>query len=111
MYKMIMTLAVACAFATLVAVGAEHTNAPTYTDPNNVDDDFAIQGEYSGEIPTEIGPEMWGIQVVALGKGKFMATGYRGGLPGDGGAKREETRSYGGRKGDVVELLAEERNV
>ncbi len=108
MYKITMTLSVACAFATLVAVGAEHTNAPTYTDPNNVDDDFAIQGEYSGEIPTEIGPEMWGIQVVALGKGKFMATGYSGGLPGDGGAKREETRAYGERKGDVVELLAED---
>ena len=105
---MTIALFVACASTTLIAFGAEPTDAPTYTDPNDVDADFAIQGEYSGEIPTEFGPEMWGIQVVALGQGKFMATGYRGGLPGDGGAKREETRAHGERKADVVELLAKD---
>ena len=108
MYKMTIAFFVACASTTLIAFGAEPTDAPTYTDPNDVDADFAIQGEYRGEIPTEFGPEMWGIQVVALGQGKFMATGYRGGLPGDGGTKREETRAYGDRKRNVVELLAED---
>lgn len=40
------------------------------------DPDFALQGEY-------VGPEV-GVQVVALGQGKFQVVTYRGGLPGAG---------------------------
>ena len=63
-----------------VAMGAE--KAPAVTDPGVAakDPDFKIQGEYSGDI----GDQKWGVQVVALGEGKFHAVGYRGGLPGDG---------------------------
>jgi hypothetical protein len=51
-----------------------------YSDPSQTDDDFAIQGEYAGEL----GDNAAGIQVLALGGGKFEAVGYPGGLPGDG---------------------------
>jgi len=44
------------------------------------DPDFAIQGEYVGDIKGE----KHGIQVVALGDRKFQSVGYQGGLPGEG---------------------------
>ena len=50
--------------------------------------DFKIQGEYAGEVrrKTSRGEMTFkgGAQVRALGKGKFLLTVYRGGLPGDG---------------------------
>lgn len=49
-------------------------------DPEKVDADYAIQGEYSGTLEGK----KTGVQVVALGGGKFDAVLYRGGLPGDG---------------------------
>lgn len=63
------------------------------SDPSAVTDpDFSLQGEYSGEMETDEGKQKIGVQVVALGKGRFHAVGYIGGLPGDGwnrGEKRE----------------------
>ena len=45
-----------------------------------MDADFAMQGEYTGKLA---GAKA-GVQVVALGGGKFDVVLYRGGLPGDG---------------------------
>ena len=56
---------------------------PTYTDPGQTDDDFPFQGEYVGMI----GDVKIGLQVIALGKGKFHAVAYHGGLPGAGWQK------------------------
>lgn len=66
------------------------------------DEDFALQGEYVGEIPTKDGKEKFGVQVIALGKGKFQAVGYHGGLPGDGWNKEPVVKSDGERQGDKV---------
>jgi hypothetical protein len=57
---------------------------PAYTDPENTDGDFAYQGEYSGTMSHDGNEQKLGIQVVALGKGRFMAKSFPGGLPGDG---------------------------
>src|SRR5271154_1689347 len=46
--------------------------------------DFAVQGEYAGQILTPEGTRMLGAQVIALGEGKFHARCYFGGLPGAG---------------------------
>jgi hypothetical protein len=68
---------VCCASSVLLA-------GPTYTNPKEVDADYAIQGEYAGELDTPDGKEKFGIQIIAMGKAKFQVVGYHGGLPGDG---------------------------
>ena len=58
--------------------------AKTYTDALEADADFAIQGEYMGEIQVGTGKFALGTQVVALGGGKFRGSSFLGGLPGAG---------------------------
>lgn len=55
-----------------------------YIDPAKVDADFAVQGEYVGELTIEGQQQKVGVQVVAQGDGAFLTVGYVGGLPGDG---------------------------
>jgi hypothetical protein len=57
---------------------------PKYADPKSTDDDFPLQGEYSGTLKSKEGDEKFGVQIVAQGKGEFVVVGYHGGLPGDG---------------------------
>src|SRR5689334_16482423 len=61
------------------------------------DPDFALQGEYAG---TQVG-----VQVVAQGKGEFLAVVYTGGLPGAGWNERDRTEVEEDADG-VKELIA-----
>lgn len=59
------------------------------TDVAQVDDDFALQGEYLGRVTIAGGQlEYAGLQVVALGDGKFEANYLKGGLPAAGWDRR-----------------------
>ena len=63
--------------------------------------DFAIQGEYKGQIEEKA----WGAQVVALGDGKFDLVLYEGGLPGDGWKKGDPRRKVTGATKDGTTLF------
>jgi hypothetical protein len=84
---------VAVAFA-LAAQGAlAAAGSGTLQNATLLDDDFFLQGEYAGSlICAGSGTVTTGLQVVALGAGKFQAVEYAGGLPGngwDGSARRK----------------------
>jgi len=67
--------------------------AKAYIDPAVTDEDFAIQGEYTGQLEGKV----YGVQIWAQGGGKFEAVSYQGGLPGDGwdGDRGSVTRTPG----------------
>src|SRR5262249_47314955 len=76
---------------------------PAITDPAKADADFAVLGEYVGELNGEDGkPVKFGVQVVALGNGRFRALGYKGGLPGDGWDKGKKIEAEGQTKDDAT---------
>lgn len=75
---------------------------PTYTDPDKTDADFPFQGEYVGKVKTGDGDVTLGVQVIALGKGKFHAVGYHGGLPGEGWNKETPHEAEGELKDGAV---------
>jgi hypothetical protein len=76
-----------------------------YTDQAHTDEDFAIQGEYSGTLEGKA----YGVQIWAQGGGKFEAVSYPGGLPGAGwdGDRSTVTRTTGERgEGEKTALCA-----
>jgi hypothetical protein len=74
-----------------------------YVDPSSTDADFTIQGEYIGSR----GEYRAGVQIIALGDGKFEAVGYQGGLPGDGwdGDRETVSRTQAAREEGVTTVV------
>ncbi len=79
-------LAAACLLAMSVTVGAQDKKA--FLDATEAGPDFLVQGEYTGKF----GDHAVGVQVIALGGGKFDAVVYPGGLPGDGWDADKKTK-------------------
>jgi len=77
---------------------------PAITDPAEAGPDYSRQGEYAGWlfVPAR-GYEYTGLQIVALGGGKFEAMEYRGGLPGNGWDRATRTQLKGGMEKNAVE--------
>jgi hypothetical protein len=71
---------------------------PVYIDPHKAaaDPDFALQGEYAGQLKDD----KFGVQIIALGNGKFHGVAYRGGLPGDGWDESDKIEGDGERAAD-----------
>lgn len=70
------------------------------TERREVDADYAFVGEYLGQVAVKYedpeGPQRpLGMQVIAMGNGRFKATAYRGGLPGNGWDKSERFQLEG----------------
>jgi len=89
-------LAIACLCFPLAALAADDKD--TFTTAKDAGPDFALQGEYVGK---DVEGNAWGVQVVALGDGKFDVVGFKGGLPGEGWKRGDETKpGKGERKAD-----------
>ena len=73
-----------------------------YTDPAAAPIDFKIQGEYLGKVQMDM-PTPFGVQIVALGGGKFLAVGYFGGLPGEEW-RQASVEAEGRLEGEIVEF-------
>ena len=58
-----------------------------FISPDDAGNEYPLQGEFSGTIKAGSGEIKLGVQVIALGDGKFRAVAYPGGLPGDGWKK------------------------
>jgi len=86
----------------MIAAGVAGEGPKVFTDPAKAGPDFAAQGEYAGQVETDQGKEKYGVQVIALGDGKFQAVSYKGGLPGDGWDGVERSEVEGQRKDGVV---------
>ena len=97
-------------FAVLIALclpTAILAKGPAYDDPTKTDADFPFQGEYLGTIKGEEGELKVGLQVIALGGGKFHAAGYHGGLPGAGWDGKSPNEADGELKDGVVSIAGE----
>ncbi len=87
---------------------AAFAKGPAYTDPNKVDADFAIQGEYVGELKGSEGTMPFAVQIIARGNGKFDSVAYPGGLPGDGWYGEEKYTASGEAKDGIVSLKGDD---
>ena len=84
----------------LAAPALAEDNSRTILDPEKVTPDYAVQGEYAGEIA---GTE-FGVHVIALGDDKFRAVVYPGGLPGSGYIGYDRIFAEGETKDGVTKL-------
>ncbi len=92
----------------LLIAAAALAAGPTYTYPDKTDADFPFQGEYVGKLKVGDGEVTVGLQVIALGKGKFKAVGYPGGLPGEGWDKEHKHETDGELKDGVLVFNGDE---
>lgn len=104
MTRLLNLLALAALLLPPSAAFAAPTGNPAHTDPAATDADFPFQGEYAGVVEHEAGETRFGVQVVALGDGKFSAVAYPGGLPGDGWQAPDKILGSGTREGDIVTI-------
>ena len=71
--------------------------APAFTNAKEAGVDYALQGEYAGNVQTDNGAQAVGVQVIALGDGMFRAMGFVGGLPGAGWKRGDEMHMADGK--------------
>lgn len=103
-------LTTACLCLLLVgSLTAAKRGQPAITDPDKAGPDFAIQGEYRGEVDTDEGRQTWGAQVIARGDGRFHLVGYLGGLPGDGWSRGDQQEQADGQREEGVAIFDVER--
>ena len=102
MSKYFVFLGLACLTGFTCLTAAAQQKKVVVVDPAKAGADYAVQGEYVGTLP-DLGK--LGIQVIALGDGKFRGVATMGGLPGEGWKRGDKTEIVEGtRQGDVTTL-------
>src|ERR1022692_3371084 len=96
-----MSAKFAVIFLSLALTCALHSGE-TVIDPAKAGPDFAVQGEYAGELAKDGAKVKMGAQVIALGKSKFHAVLLTGGLPGDGWEKPKKEEADGQTQDDAT---------
>ena len=105
------TLAMVLAFASVVSVQAQETKE--WIDPAEAAKvlDYQIQGEYVGDFIEDGEKTKIGLQIIAMGGGKFRAVSFTGGLPGAGWKRGDKTEYVDGElnsSGQVVFKLEDD---
>ena len=93
---------------------AEPAGQPGYSARNEAetDEDFEFQGEYIGSaLSAACCCETVGLQVIALGDGRFEAARLRGGLPGAGWDRCTRSRLSGERRDGVLTLADQDSTI
>ena len=93
--------------ALTVAIGASAAAEDTFTTVEEAGPDYAVQGEYVGEIKHGDQSFRLGLQVIALGDHKFDGMTYHGGLPGDGWDCKEKFKATGETKDGETKIVDE----
>lgn len=108
--KILSTITTLTFSLSLMAIGAPDKKGAYATAKDAQEDpDFAIQGEFAGSYTQSEGTvSKVGIQVIALGNGKFRAVGFEGGLPGAGWDKGERSQSEANKAADSSVTFTEE---
>jgi len=104
---MIRLLSSSAALAIFLAVHVAHAKGPAYTDPDKTDAYFPFQGEYIATVSIDNSQARKGLQVIAMGGGKFRVITYEGGLPGDGWNKAQKHEAEAELKADVLLISGE----
>lgn len=106
LWRAVVLVGLVAICAPAVVAQQKPKEGPVYIDPEHVDSDYALQGEYQGWQFTDDGQETRtaGLQIVALGQGQFGASLTPGGLPGEGWFGGARSLYAGQRHGEVVEL-------
>ncbi len=86
---------------------AADPNKDAIDDPSKAGPSYAMQGEYVGEVPGDGKMKKLGLQVIALGDGKYRAVAYHGGLPGDGWDKGEKIITDGKEENGAITFKSE----
>jgi hypothetical protein len=82
---------------------------PVFIDPAAAaaDPDFAVQGEYEGDVMVDFEEARVGVQVIARGEGRFEVVAYPGGLPGTGWDEGDVFRGTAARERDGAAATVE----